>query len=182
MADDRDLFDVLTSLRDYGALGETSLDSAIRHADQFVAALPSDAVRLIDIGSGGGLPGLVVAYRVRAAQIVLCDRRERRCDLLRRAVARLGFDRQVTVVTADVTQMSKRSEYRHRFDACTSRAFGPPLWTLECARPFLREGGSVIVSEPPGTLSERWPLGEVENRGFVVDAAQFDGVRRFTAV
>ena len=78
MADDSALLEVLESLRERGALGESSLPQAIEHADAFVAAIPPLTRRVIDLGSGGGLPGLVVAMRLADAEIVLTDRRERR--------------------------------------------------------------------------------------------------------
>ena len=180
MADDQALLDALASLRDYGALGEQSLPQAIAHADAFVAAIPAGCRRLIDLGSGGGLPGLVLACRLPEVAVVLTDRRERRTDLLRRACARLGLTERVTVVTGDVARLSQRAELSASFNVVTARSFGPPLWTLTCARPFLAESGVVIVSEPPDSdVADRWPESEVAELGLRASAVEFAHVRRF---
>src|SRR4051812_41044653 len=93
--DDAALIAALESLRDRGALGELSLPSAVAHAEAFLPPIPAAARRLIDLGSGGGLPGLVLAVRRPELEITLTDRRERRVDLLRLACARLGLETRV---------------------------------------------------------------------------------------
>src|SRR3954471_13072331 len=102
MPDDAALLVVLESLRDRGALGEPSLPRAVAHAEAFLAPIAPGAATLIDLGSGGGLPGLVLADRLPTTEIVLTERRERRADLLRLAVTRLGWDGRVTVFAGDV--------------------------------------------------------------------------------
>jgi 16S rRNA G527 N7-methylase RsmG len=179
MPDDSALLEVLTSLRERGALGETSLPQAIEHADAFVAAIPPSTRRLIDLGSGGGLPGLVVAMRLPHVEVVLTDRRERRMDLLRLACSRLGLD-HVVVLTADVVRLGGRVEYAAQFDAVTARSFGDPAWTLTCAVPFLTRAGVVVVSEPPEVFDQvRWPQELLDRLGLRRSAETFSRVRRF---
>lgn len=161
MPDDSQLLTVLESLRQRGAIGEVSLDGAIEHATAFVAALPPSCRTIVDLGSGGGLPGLVIAVRRPDVTMVLTDRRERRMDLLRLACAQLGVSERVSVETADVTRLGRDPRFAERFDVVTARAFGEPMWTLECARRFVRPGGTIIVSEPPATAAERWPIASI---------------------
>jgi 16S rRNA (guanine527-N7)-methyltransferase len=180
MPDDSKLISVLESLRERGALGEASLPAAVAHADLFLAAIPIDCRRLIDLGSGGGLPGLVLAHRLPHVELVLTDRRERRMDLLRLACSTLGFDGRVRVVTADVASLARDAAYRGSFDVVTARAFGEPLWTLRCAAPFLAAHGVVVVSEPPTQDADaRWPDDAVTLLGLRASATQFPQVRRF---
>ncbi|MCU1360177.1 MAG: rsmG, partial [Ilumatobacteraceae bacterium] len=96
MADD-DLIRVLSEIQRRGAIGRTSLPDAIEHSDKFVALVPTDARSLVDLGSGGGLPGLVVADRRRDLRVVLIERRAKRVDLLRFGVRALGLADSVTV-------------------------------------------------------------------------------------
>ncbi|HRE01740.1 MAG TPA: class I SAM-dependent methyltransferase [Ilumatobacteraceae bacterium] len=119
---DGDLVVVLAALRERGAIGESSLPGAIAHAASFAEAVPRDAT-VIDLGSGGGLPGLVIAVRRPDVRITLVDRRERRTDLVRLAVAQLGVQQRVEVVTADVLTLAKQSRYKHAFDVVTARSF-----------------------------------------------------------
>ena len=193
MADDSLLLSVLEFLRERGALGESSLTAAVAHADSFVVAVPEDCRTLLDLGSGGGLPGLVIASRLPQVHIVLTDRREHRTDLLRRACAQLGFDDRVSVRTGDVRDLGRLPALRETADVVTARAFGEPLWTLRCARPFLRPGGSVVVSEPPpappsgnrsvaGQGDERWSATAVARLGFIAAASESSRVSRFVRV
>lgn len=157
MPDDAALLVVLESLRDRGALGEPSLPRAIAHAESFLAPIPPGVARLIDLGSGGGLPGLVLADRLPATAIVLTERRERRADLLRLAVTRLGWAERVSVFAGDVVALGRDPAIARSFDAVTARAFGDPLWTLRCASTFVSDSGIVVISEPPsGTPEQRW--------------------------
>ena len=186
---DAKLLSVLESLRDRGALGEPSLPRAVGHADSFVSRIPATAGSLIDLGSGGGLPGLVVAVRRPDLRVVLVDRRERRMDLLRLACAQLGVAERVTVLTADVVRLAKDRAQRGKYDVVTARAFGDPMWTLRCAVPFLSTDGVVLVSEPPFADAEiRWPAEDVERLGVrarplaVETAETFGAVRCFDRI
>jgi 16S rRNA (guanine527-N7)-methyltransferase len=181
MPDDAALLVVLESLRDRGALGEPSLPGAIAHAETFLAPLHLGTARLIDLGSGGGLPGLVLADRLPSTEIVLTERRERRADLLRLAVTRLGWENRVTVFAGDVVRLGRDPVMMGSFDAVTARAFGEPLWTLRCAAPFLTSSGIVVISEPPASDSaQRWPTDQVGALGLApADPDDFPSVRCF---
>ena len=113
----------------------------------------------IDLGTGGGLPGLVLSTFTNCFWL-LTDRGERRCDFLKKAVLELGLDARVEVVKCSVEELS-RGKYREKVKLVTARSFGPPAITAECATPFLREDGLFIVSEPPSDNSiendNRWP-------------------------
>ncbi len=97
--------------------------------------------RLIDIGSGGGLPGLVLADAFPSGQITLVDRRQKRTDFLARAVSRLGLD-HVTVRCDDVADIADAvgSGIEPAFDVVTARGFGPPDTTLRLAARLLVRG------------------------------------------
>ena len=105
----------------------------------------------IDLGTGGGLPGLVLSTFTNCFWL-LTDRGERRCDFLKKAVFELGLDARVEVVKCSVEELS-RGKYREKVKLVTARSFGPPAITAECATPFLREDGLFIVSEPASDKS-----------------------------
>jgi 16S rRNA (guanine527-N7)-methyltransferase len=176
---DGSLLDVLAALRDRGAIGEPSLPDAVAHAERFLAAIGDDGA-ILDLGSGGGLPGLVIATALPERDVVLVDRRARRTDLLRWAVARLGLA-HVTVVTADVVRLGTDAAWQGRSPTVTARAFGPPLLTLRCAMPFLHQpAGRIVVSEPPAGDPDRWPAEDVAGLGLeAVDSPA--GVRVFVS-
>jgi 16S rRNA (guanine527-N7)-methyltransferase len=116
---------------------------------------------VLDLGSGGGLPGLVVATYRPQVGLILLEARQRACRFLREAVDSLGLD-GVAVVEARAEEAARSPDLRERFDAVVARSFGPPAVTAECAVAFLVPGGRLVVSEPPGDeqpdlTSSRWP-------------------------
>lgn len=105
--------------------------------------------RWLDLGSGGGLPGLVLAHRWPASEGVLLDASDRSARFLTSAIDVCGLEPRI-VVRRDRAEVAGRDRtLRTSFDAVVSRSFGPPPVVAECAAPFLRVGGVLVVSEPP---------------------------------
>lgn len=98
-----------------GGIGqdETSQLEARHLADSVLFALPwagsTAPGSIVDVGSGVGLPGLVLAVMFPDTRLVLLDRSGRRCDLAQRAVRVLGLG-NVRVVQQDVSQHDARYE------------------------------------------------------------------------
>jgi hypothetical protein len=82
-------------------------------------------------------------------------------------VEALGLSERVKVVEDRAETAARNVELRESADVVVSRSFGPPAVTAECAVGFLRVGGHLVVSEPPGeTLPRRWPANGLEGLGF----------------
>jgi 16S rRNA (guanine527-N7)-methyltransferase len=150
-----ELREVLRAARDAGFLGPGPIERHFLHAEGFVSLartrpLASVHPRVLDLGSGGGLPGLVVALQWPAATLVLLEANERRAHFLERAVINCGLEDRVTVVQDRAEITGHDPNYRGAFDGVVVRSFGPPAVVAECAAPFLDVGGWMIVSEPPG--------------------------------
>jgi len=177
MTDDSELLSALRAIQARGAIGEGSLEHAVAHADQFVAALPAAAQTLADLGAGGGLPGLVIAWRSPRLRITLVERRATRADLLLRAVHALGMAERVAVLADDVRVLGERAP--GSFDVVTARSFAAPPITARWAGVLLRTGGTLIVSEPPQEDAQRWPV-ELLQRCGLLDLGREQGVRRFS--
>jgi 16S rRNA (guanine527-N7)-methyltransferase len=152
----RRLGPVLDAGRTAGTVGPASDADHIRHALRFAAAVP-EPVRFADIGSGGGLPGLVLALRWTTAEGVLVESNHRRAAALAEALVGLGLEDRITVRMARVEDVGRDSTTRGRFPVVTARSFGPPAVTAECGAPLLAPGGCLLVSEPPGSVGDRWP-------------------------
>jgi len=163
-----------------GILG-ADIDAAIGHARQFAPAL-RPARRLVDLGSGSGVPGLVLAVDDAALEVVLLDASERRTDLLRRTVGRLGLADRAEVVCRPAEVFGRDLSHRGAFDAVVARAFGPPAVVAECGAPLLRLGGQLLVSEPPDGGSGRWPEVGMTELGLRQDAGPLLHLASFTLV
>ncbi len=164
-ADAATLSQVLSDARERGFLGPGPVQAGIEHARGFAAGVEASPARLVDLGSGGGLPGLVLAGVWAEASVVLVEANTRRSRFLAHAVNALGYGERVQVLAERAELVGRRAELRSRTDVVVARSFGSPAVTAECAAPLLRVGGRLVVSEPPddeGTV--RWPpeqLGEL---------------------
>jgi 16S rRNA (guanine527-N7)-methyltransferase len=170
-----ELTEALGMAQRFGALGPGSIEATIEHAGAFVAALEDVRGRVIDLGSGGGVPGLVIAVERPDLEVVLVDRREKRTDLCRRMTARLRLSDRVRVLTADVGDLDALAPMLPA-DAVVARGFGPPDERARHAAPLLRLGGSLVVSEPPGD-HVRWHVEALAALG-LREAARLDAPAR----
>jgi 16S rRNA (guanine527-N7)-methyltransferase len=121
----------------------------------------------LDLGSGGGMPGLVLLANPPAGTVVrggederelwtLLDANRRRTEFLREALRELGVADRGRVLEGRAEELAHQLDQRGCYDVVVARGFGPPMVTAECGAPFLRSGGWLVVSEPPCT-SERDP-------------------------
>ena len=148
---------MLEEARTLGFLGPGPVGPHAEHARGFAAAAAIPPRRACDLGSGGGLPGLVLALRWPSSSWVLLDANRRRCAFLVRAVASLNLTGRVDVLCARAEEAGRAPGVRASFGLVVARAFGPPAAAAECAAPLLRVGGRAVVSEPPGGAPDRWP-------------------------
>ncbi|WP_181233134.1 16S rRNA (guanine(527)-N(7))-methyltransferase RsmG [Enhygromyxa salina] len=162
-----------------GRTDDAALDSHIVEALQVVALaqqLQIGAGRWLDVGSGGGFPGLVLAAWLEV-RLVLIEPRAKRASGLELALAKIG--RQDAQVLRGRVENGKwrpieGGSLEPGFDAASARAvFSPERW-LEEARPWVRPGGVVCLhlgagETPEGVRvvgrvdGERWAAVGVEN-------------------
>lgn len=158
---DGHLIETLRLAQRLGMLGPMPIGAAIAHARAFVAVLDTTHGRVVDLGSGAGLPGLVIAHDRPDLEAVLVDRRAKRADALERAVRRLGMADRVSVRCEDVRD-TIQSEGAV-FDAVTARSFGPPETTLAFAAALRAPHGVIVISDPPA--GDRWADAAVDRLG-----------------
>lgn len=163
------LLDALARAQRLGVLGPAPLDDHLDHSRHFLRALEGVEGTVLDLGSGGGLPGLVIADARPDLRLVLLDAQERRVALLREAVDAMGCGARVIVLRGRAEDLGRSPEMRGHLDVVTARLFGAPGTTAECGAPFLRVGGVLLVSEPPGPVL-RWPAEGLHELGLVHDA------------
>lgn len=155
----------LERARSLGLLGPGPVEDHLAHAAGFTAALDGLTGRVIDLGSGGGLPGLPIAWARPDLELILVDASARRGAFLESARDALGLADRVRVVVGRA-EVVGRSELRGTADAVVARGFAAPAATAECAAPLLRVGGRLVVSEPP-TGPSRWPDAGIAPLGLV---------------
>lgn len=153
-----------------GLVGGSEPDDHVRHARGMAAAiehvLGDRPPSFLDLGSGGGLPAMVLLGMWPAARAHLIDASERRVDFLTDEVAALGWSDRVTVRRGRAEELGHDVLLREQFPVVTARSFGPPAVTAECGAPFLAPGGLLVVAEPPAADPDvRWPKAGVATVG-----------------
>ncbi len=145
-----------------GFLGPMDPSRQVDHALGFVVACERQWKRgpaaALDLGTGGGMPGLILAACWPECRVVLIDAGQRRTEFLVEEVSDGRQPGTVEVVRGRAEILARDPQLREKFEVVTSRSFGPPGVTAECGSPFLIPGGLLVVSEPPDEgVTERWP-------------------------
>ena len=117
------------------------LDSATLLRLKFSARTGS---RWIDLGTGGGLPGMVLAILRPDVEMTLCDATRKKTDFLRDTARDVGLQ-NVKVCQGRMEELGRNPAYRERYDLATARAVAALPILLEYCLPFVRPGG-VFVS------------------------------------
>jgi len=183
----RDLLAALEHPHRLGTIGG-NLEEQLAHCASFSSVLaqlvdganaPATAV---DLGTGGGVPGIPLAAMWPQTAWTLVDMRTARADEVERTVLRLGFADRVQVIAGEAQTLGHDPELRETFDVAVARAFGPASILAECAAGVLRVGGHLIVSEPPAEEADRWPVGALEELGFGAPKFHHEEYGRFAVV
>jgi len=117
-------------------------------------AAPPEHCRVVDIGSGGGVPGIVIAILRPDLSVTLLDADRRKVGFLTHVAGLLGLP-GVHVEAIRAEDAGRRADMREQFDLATSRATAPPPVLCELALPLIRVGGSLsaLVAEAPAARS-----------------------------
>ena len=120
--------------------------------------LPPGEVRVADIGSGGGVPGIPLAIARPDARFVLLESTRKKAAFLQRTAAKLGLD-NVRVLDARAEDAGRDPKLRESFDAAVARAVGTMDWLAEWCLPLLKKGGVMLAMKGP-KAAEELPVAE----------------------
>ncbi len=139
----------LTRIVEPASVARLHLLDALSALPIFDAASPS---RALDLGSGGGVPGVVLAIARPDVSWTLVDSVRKKAEALRSFVVALGLA-NVAVVADRAELLGRDSSHRERHDLLTARACAPLPVLAEYALPLLRTGGTVVAWK--GRIDER---------------------------
>ncbi len=143
----------LTGLRDV----EQLIDVLILESLDFLqGAFLAGSMRVLDLGTGAGVPGLPLAICQPQLDMTLLDRSQKKMIFVRRVISRLQLDHcRAEIDTAEGLSRRFRSQTGHlpdmRFDAIVTRGVGTVAHLLTLAEPLLRPGGVLLLRKPRHT-------------------------------
>lgn len=108
-----------------------------------LVALPDDC-RVIDIGSGGGFPGLPVAVAFVAWQVSLLDATRKKMAFLETVAQALGLA-NVEIICDRAESLGHQPSHRQQYDLALIRAVGPASVCAEYALPLLKLQGIAVL-------------------------------------
>jgi 16S rRNA (guanine527-N7)-methyltransferase len=152
----------LTSLRD-------PVQMVTHHLLDSLAAVPAfkDAVNVLDVGAGGGLPGIVLGIMRPDMKVSMIDTVHKKTAFLNQVKAELGLA-NVSVYTMQVQQLQADEKTGGKFDVITSRAFADLSDFVNWSAHLLAQGGRYIALKGTAPKDEQkrvpleWKVAKVE--------------------
>lgn len=129
-----------------------SIDLLRNESKEVTECLESSHTKVLDLGTGGGYPGIPLALYYEKSHFTLMDSLQKRIRFLEEAVANLAVA-NVSPIHGRAEEFARKSEYREQFDLCTSRAVANLSTLCEYALPFVKIGGC-FVSYKSGQAQE----------------------------
>lgn len=162
----------LTAIRDPDAAWR-------RHIIDSLTALPgldrlNAGATLIDVGSGGGLPGIPLAVARQELQVTLLESTGKKAAFLKRCVAEIPLP-NVKVVQDRAETVGQDRAHRQTYDAVVCRAIGPLREVLEYTLPLAKVGGTVLAMKGPKAEQE------LDEAGDAIDALGGGEIQVFEA-
>ncbi len=112
-----------------------------------------DVVKCIDVGSGAGFPGIVLAVTRPESSFVLLDSVKKKVDFTAEAAERTGI-RNVHSIHGRAEELARDCAYRDQFDFVVARAVAPLRVLVEYCVPFVMVGGRFAAYKGPGGADE----------------------------
>ena len=150
----------LVATGDRGHVWERHVVEAIAVCDQLPA---SHGEHWLDLGTGGGLPGIVLAVVGPGLEVTLLDAREKKARAVTGFADALGL-RGVRAIAARAERLAWDASHRGRYDGVTCRAVGKLVPSAELARGFVRPGGTIAVVRGRDAADEMRALEAVATR------------------
>jgi len=117
------------------------------------ALTPGAGLRLIDVGTGAGIPGIPLKIVFPDIKLVLLDSVAKKAAFLHHLNHKLGLD-NVEIVVGRAEEVAHEARYRESFDIVLSRGVAPLATLVELTLPFCTIGGGFIAQKKGAIVQE----------------------------
>ena len=159
----------LTAVRDPEAIVEQLFIRSLRIAVQAGGSVTTagwfDGRRIIDIGSGAGIPGIPLKLILPQADVTMLEASRKKCDFIEQVVEDLRLD-GVEVVNERAEAAAHFDDHRARYDLATARGVAKLPVLAEYVLPFLKQGGVAVLPKGPNAEAVR---SESERAAYAAD-------------
>lgn len=140
----------ITSIVDHE---EIDIKHFIDSITPLMTGLIKDNIKMIDIGSGGGFPGLPLKIINENMEVLLLDSLRKRIKFLEHVINNLEL-RGIIPIHGRAEELSRNKRYREKYDIAISRAVASLNTLCEYCLPFVKIGGSFISMKGPDVEEE----------------------------
>ena len=112
-----------------------------------------EGLRLIDVGTGAGFPGLALAIARPGLTVTLLEAQGKRCQFLRAVCDELHLE-HTAVIQERAEVLGRAKDHREAYDRAVARAVAPLNTLCEYLLPFVKEGGYALCWKGPAVNDE----------------------------
>ncbi len=159
----------LTSLRDPLVIREILIDDSLSGADFL------EGQKILDLGTGGGCPGIPLAIACPELQFSLLEANGRKMGFLKTVVEELAL-LNVELLHGRAEDIARQDQYRAEFDTVVCKAVAPMPTLIELCLPFLKIHGQLLAYKGPQLSSEL----ELSKRAMHELKCELDSIQHYT--
>lgn len=161
-------------------------EAAFKHFIDSVSALDcglfDENIKIIDVGTGAGFPGLPIKIVRKDIKVTLMDSLNKRINFLNEVINELGLE-GIETVHSRAEDMGRNKAHREKYDICVSRAVANLASLTELCMPFVRVGGYFVSLKGPKAEEELKDAGKaiellggefVEIKNYAIDKTDLD--------
>jgi 16S rRNA (guanine527-N7)-methyltransferase len=148
----------LTAIKNIAEARRVLLEDSLRG----VAVVKELAGPIVDVGSGGGVPGIPLAVALPDRDVTLLEANGRKCDFLREWAPPNGY----------VVQGRAEEQETDVFGVAVAKALAPPHVAAEWCLPLVRPGGAVVLWVGPSADADRVARAAAQLAGELADGPE----------